>query len=72
VALAGVTAYYATDLPDVSGLAAATRQPSITVVAADGGTIATFGGLYGESVGVADLPPHLPRAVLAVGPRSPT
>ena len=69
VAIAGIAAYYAYDLPDVSGLAAATRRPSITVVAADGAPIAAYGGLYGEPVRVADLPPHLPRAVLATEDR---
>jgi penicillin-binding protein 1A len=69
VALAGLVAYYAAGLPDVSGLDAMTRRPSVTVLAADGATLATFGGLYGEPVGVADLPPYLPQAVLATEDR---
>jgi penicillin-binding protein 1A len=39
------------------------------VVAADGAALATFGGLYGEPVRVAGLPPYLPQAVLAVEDR---
>ncbi len=69
VALAGVVTYYAYDLPDVGGLGAATRQPSVTVLAADGATLATFGSLYGEPVRVGALPPDLPHAVLAVEDR---
>ena len=69
VILAGLVAYYAYDLPDVSKIAETTRRPSVTLLAADGSEIAAFGDLYGETVTVRELPPHLPRAVLAVEDR---
>ena len=69
VILAGVLAYYAYDLPDVGKIAETTRRPNVTLVAADGSRIAAFGDLYGEAVTVRGLPPHLPRAVLAVEDR---
>jgi penicillin-binding protein 1A len=66
---AGVVAYYARDLPDIDVLAKPARQPNITVLAADGTTIASLGNQYGEPVSLEDLPPYLPRAVLAIEDR---
>ncbi len=45
------------------------RQPSVTLLAADGSLLATYGDLYGEAVRLADLPPYLPAAVLATEDR---
>ena len=69
VILAGVVAYYAYDLPDVGKIAETTRRPSVRLLATDGSQIAAFGDLYGETVSVSGLPPHLPRAILAVEDR---
>ncbi|MEE8228158.1 MAG: PBP1A family penicillin-binding protein [Kiloniellales bacterium] len=69
VLLGSVLAWYAYDLPDIEGLASASRRPSITLLAADGSPLASIGGVYGRTVKVADLPPALPRAVLAVEDR---
>jgi penicillin-binding protein 1A len=69
VAGAGVVAYYARDLPDVGVLATPARQPNITVLAADGTTIASLGNQYGEQVGLSELPRYLPLAVLAIEDR---
>ena len=69
VALGGLLAFYAYDLPDVAQIAAVDRAPSVSLLAADGTVIASFGDLYGESVNVQDLPPHLPQAVIAVEDR---
>src|SRR5690554_3880879 len=64
-----VIAWYARDLPNVSRMAELTRQPSLQIVDADGGRIAAYGELYGEALTVADLPPHVPQAVLAIEDR---
>ncbi len=69
VLVGAVLAWYATDLPDIEGLAKATRQPSISLLAADGTPIASSGEVYGRMVTVAQLPPALPNAVLAVEDR---
>ncbi len=65
----GVVAYYAQDLPDINTLATPARQPSITVLAADGSTIATIGNQYGEYVDVKNMPKYLPEAVVATEDR---
>ena len=69
VGVGGLVAYYAYDLPDVGDLNAATRRPSVTFLAADGAAFATFGDVYGAAVRLAELPPHLPQAVLATEDR---
>ena len=69
LAVGGLVAWYAYDLPDVGRIAEMTRQPSVTLLAADGSELASFGDLYGESVDLRDLPEHLPQAVLAIEDR---
>ena len=71
VGLAGLIAWYAYDLPDIENLeeAAGKRAPTITVQATDGTVLAHYGELYGVAVQLHQLPPHLPRAVLAVEDR---
>ena len=69
IGLAAVIAYYAYDLPDVSGLNNFTRRPSLTFLAADGRTVATYGDLYDGPVELRDMPAYLPQAVLATEDR---
>ena len=69
VAVGGIVAWYAADLPDIDQALAPTRRPAITVLADDGSVLATLGDVYGRPLAVADLPPVLPRAVLATEDR---
>ena len=65
----GIAVWYAADLPDIDTALAATRPPTVTVVAADGVIIAESGDLYGLPVQARDLPPALVQAVLATEDR---
>ncbi len=67
--IGGVLAYYAYDLPDVDEATKVERRPGLTLLSADGQTIATSGDLYGQAVQVNDLPPYLPQAVMATEDR---
>ncbi len=69
VAVMLLVAWYAYDLPRIDEIAAVTRRPSVTLMAADGTLLTTYGKVYGETVSVRDLPPYLPQAVLAVEDR---
>ncbi|PKU23395.1 carboxypeptidase [Telmatospirillum siberiense] len=69
IGLGGVIAYYAYDLPDLENLTATARRPSITLLSADGETIAAYGDVYGEPVNLQDLPASLPQAVMATEDR---
>jgi penicillin-binding protein 1A len=62
-------AWCAYDLPGPERLNELKRQPSVSLLAADGSLIASYGDLYGDSVRLADLPPYLPAAVLATEDR---
>ncbi|MCK8784613.1 PBP1A family penicillin-binding protein [Roseomonas sp. NAR14] len=69
VALAVVLLWFAHDLPRPEAALAATRRPSVTLLAADGRMLATFGDLYGDPVHLRDLPPYVPAALLSVEDR---
>ncbi len=69
--IAGLAAlgYFALTLPDTHDLTAAQRKPSITLLAADGSLVATYGDLFGESLRLKDLPRYVPEAVIATEDR---
>lgn len=62
-------AWCAYDLPDVSKLNEIKRRASVSLVAADGSLIASYGDLYGSAVALRDLPAYLPQAVIATEDR---
>ena len=62
-------AYFALTLPDTSQLAVAERRPNITILAADGSTIASFGDLFGRPLTLGEMSPFLPQAVIATEDR---
>jgi penicillin-binding protein 1A len=57
------------DLPGIDRLESATRRPSVTLLAADGSILASYGDLYGQAVTVENLPPHLAQAIVATEDR---
>ena len=69
VALGGVVAWYAWDLPDIDRLEAPTRKASITLTDSSGREIATYGDLYGAPLRLADVPPYLVQAIVATEDR---
>lgn len=69
VVVVAVIGWYAADLPDVESALQPTRRPAITVLAANGTELATYGDFFGRPVTVGELPPALPRAVLAIEDR---
>ncbi|WP_244909324.1 transglycosylase domain-containing protein [Nitrospirillum viridazoti] len=66
---AGVVAYFAYDLPEISQVAQFQRRPAVTVLAADGSKLARFGDMRGETLEVSEISPDLVHAVLAVEDR---
>ena len=70
ICAAAAVAWYARDLPDIADLEkASVRKPIVSVLAADGSVLARYGQIHGDSVRVRDLPPHVPRAFLAIEDR---
>src|SRR4051794_2426076 len=64
-----VLAYFAFTLPDTSQLGIGERRPSITILAQDGSTLATFGDIFGEPVTLKEMSPYLLQAVIATEDR---
>ena len=69
IAVGAVIAYYGYDLPDLDSLTASLRKPAITLLSADGETIAAYGDVYGEPVVLSEIPQSLPQAVIATEDR---
>lgn len=69
IGVAGLVAWYATELPSLIERPGFERKPAITVQDIDGNTIARYGELKGNNVDVRELPPHLVYAVLAIEDR---
>lgn len=69
LALAALIAWLAWDLPHPAMALEATRRPGLTLLDAEGGVLARRGDLYGETVRVAELPPHVAQAVIAIEDR---
>src|SRR6516165_9569680 len=65
----GVFGYFALTLPDTSELTHAERRPSVTIRAADGSLLTTFGDLFGQPLSLKEMSPYLPKAVLAAEDR---
>jgi len=70
IAAAAVFAFIARDLPDTRELWRTAGGPKITLLAADGAPLTLNGASIGAPVRLADLPAHVPHAVLAVEDRN--
>jgi penicillin-binding protein 1A len=69
VAIAGLFAYYASQLPPIDQLAVPKRPPNIAILADDGTLIANRGDTGGAAVRLSELPPYLPKAFVAIEDR---
>ena len=69
IGLAGIVAYYASQLPPIDQLAVPKRPPNIAILAADGTLIANRGETGGRAIRLKELPPYLPKAFVAIEDR---
>jgi len=69
ILIAAVVAWQATLLPPIDKLAVPKRPPNIAILSEDGRLIANRGDTGGAEVRLADLPPHLPKAFIAIEDR---
>ena len=67
--LGGLIAYHAAQLPPIDQLTVPKRPPNIAILASDGVLIANRGETGGRNVNIRELPPHLPRAFVAIEDR---
>jgi penicillin-binding protein 1A len=64
-----VLGYFALTLPDTGELTRAQRRPSVTILAADGSLLTTYGDLFGQPLTLREMSPYLPKAVIAIEDR---
>ncbi len=69
IALAGVIAYHASQLPPIDKLAVPKRPPNIAILGDDGQMLANRGDTGGAAISLRDLPPYLPKAFVAIEDR---
>ena len=69
VALGGLLAFYASQLPPIDQLAVPKRPPDIQILGVDGTVLADRGDTGGAAVRLGDLPPYLPKAFIAIEDR---
>jgi penicillin-binding protein 1A len=64
-----VLGYFALSLPETGELTHAERRPSVTILAADGSLLTTYGDLFGQPLTLKQMSPYLPKAVIATEDR---
>jgi len=67
--LAGLFAYIWVSLNQQGLLRIPDRDPGIMIVASDGSVLAEQGSFHGDDVRLAELPPYVPQAVIAIEDR---
>jgi penicillin-binding protein 1A len=69
IAIGGVLALVAANLPPIQSIEIPKRPPGIEIVGLDGKTLATRGEMHGATVTLKELPAYLPRAFIAIEDR---
>ncbi|MGB8277177.1 MAG: PBP1A family penicillin-binding protein [Methylovirgula sp.] len=64
-----LVAYEAARLPPIDQLAVPKRPPNIAIVSEDGALLANRGDTGGATIHLAELPPYLPKAFIAIEDR---
>ena len=69
VAAAAIVAFYGARMPSVADWAVPDRPPNVKIVAVDGKLVANRGMTGGEAVGLHQMSPYIPMAVVAIEDR---
>jgi penicillin-binding protein 1A len=69
IAGGAIVGYFALTLPDTGELTRAERRPSVTILAANGSLLTTYGDLFGQPLTLKEMSPYLPKAVIATEDR---
>jgi len=69
IAGAGLVAWYGARMPAVATWSIPDRPPNVRIVSADGELIANRGMMGGEAIGLHEMSPHTPQAVIAIEDR---
>ncbi|PYE89353.1 transglycosylase domain-containing protein [Phyllobacterium leguminum] len=66
IATAGVVVYFAAKMPPTTSWAIPDRPPNVKIVDVKGDLIANRGTTGGEAIGLHDMSPYIPQAVIAI------
>ncbi|SEL55832.1 penicillin-binding protein 1A [Bosea lupini] len=69
LAVGGLVAYHAAQLPPIDQLTVPKRPPNIAILAADGTLLANRGETGGRTITIGEVPPYLPKAFVAIEDR---
>jgi penicillin-binding protein 1A len=69
IAAAGIVAWYGAKMPSATTWAIPDRSPNIKIVSVDGKLVANRGMTGGEAVGLHEMSPYIPQAVMAIEDR---
>ncbi|MCO6392942.1 PBP1A family penicillin-binding protein [Aliihoeflea aestuarii] len=69
VAAAGVLVFYAAQMPSASTWAIPDRPPNVKIMDIEGRQVANRGMMGGESIGLHEMSPYIPQAVVAIEDR---
>ncbi len=69
IATAGIVAYYGARMPSATTWAIPDRPPNVKIVSVNGRLVANRGITGGEAVGLSDMSPYIPQAVIAIEDR---
>ena len=69
IAAAGVIVYYGAKMPAATTWSIPDRSPNIKIVSVDGRLLANRGMTGGEAVGLHEMSPYIPQAVMAIEDR---
>ncbi|MDX8500033.1 transglycosylase domain-containing protein [Mesorhizobium sp. VK4C] len=69
IAVAGIVVYYGAKMPAATTWSIPDRAPNIKIVSVDGQLIANRGMSGGEAVGLHEMSPYIPEAVVAIEDR---
>jgi penicillin-binding protein 1A len=69
IGFAGIVAYYGAQMPSATTWAIPDRPPNVKIVSADGQLVANRGVTGGEAIGLHEMSPYVPQAVMAIEDR---
>ncbi|SFU13375.1 transglycosylase domain-containing protein [Mesorhizobium sp. YR577] len=69
IAAAGIVVYYGAQMPSATTWAIPDRPPNVKIVSVDGKLLANRGMTGGEAVGLHEMSPYIPQAVMAIEDR---
>ncbi|MAZ18882.1 MAG: penicillin-binding protein [Ahrensia sp.] len=69
IAVAGVVAWYGAQMPSATTWEIPDRPPNVKIVAVDGSLVANRGATGGEALGIHEMSPYIPQAVIAIEDR---